>query len=425
VNGGPAGLADEGAQAQDLGMPAQDVGTRTRSEGTPTRDQGERPTRPTFSDRLPKPWLFPLLVFASVWSLILATWRASNAIYHTSMSWHQYFVYADGSFYLWIAQHGYVPAPHHLPPAGTPPAQAAFFPLWPALIRAFSYLTGHNFVVAGLIATIVSGAAAAPAVWALAARSRDRWLADRAVLLFCAFPGAMVLGLPYSEPLGVALTAFSLLAAVNRRWLLAGFLALLATAEHPTLIVLAGALGVVALHAIWTRREWRSLAAPVLAPMGMVGYFAWLGHRYRDYLFWPKLERRYWQQHIDWGHRVVHVLTWTFAPTAHRPYVNAMFVVMIVLVVVGVALMIAARLPLPVSAYTVLIVISLLISYGAGPKPRFAWTTIGIFIGAAAKLPRWLFWPVLVVSAGMLAFLVGYWPHHPVNPAPLQRPVTS
>jgi hypothetical protein len=35
----------------------------------------------------------------------------------------------------------------------------------------------------------------------------------------------------------------------------------------------------------------------------------------------------------------------------------------------------------------------------------------GIFLIYAAKLPKWAFWPLLVASAALEAYLLGYWPH--------------
>ena len=265
--------------------------------------------RPTLSGRFPRPWLFPLLVFGATWGLIVAAWHVSNAVYRLSWPWERYFVYADGQFYTGIAMHFYAQRPGHPPPFGLPPTQAAFFPVFPLLIRAASYLTFHDFTVASLVAAVTAGAASAIAVWALAARIGGRPLADRAVVLYCAFPGAMALGLPYSEPLGIALAAASLLAALNHKWLLAGSFALFATAEHPTLLVLAPALGVAALEAIRARREWRALIAPLLAPLGFLGYTAWMGGTYHDYFFLGHLEGRYWRHHTDWGAYEFHVLT--------------------------------------------------------------------------------------------------------------------
>ena len=367
------------------------------------------------SDRLPRPWLFPLLAFAATWVLILASWLAFNLHGHYSHGWGAYIWYKDSGYYVGVAKLWY--APDH--GRAGPPMSAAFFPLYPALI-ALAHLVVRSWLVAGLVATLISGITAVTTFWALAARIRDRWLADRATLLLCAFPGAMTLGMIYSEPLGIALAAGSLLAALNRKWLLAGLVAALGSAEHPTLIVLTGALGIAALQAIWTRREWRSLVAPALAPLGMIGYFAWIGTRYHDYLFWSKLERKYWAHRVDWGRRTYHLLTWHVPHVhlnQHRNY-NLLIIAMIVIGAVGVLLMLLARLPLPVSAYSAAVYATLILSTAAGPTPRYIWSAFGIFIGAAATLRRWLYWPVLVLSAVALFFLVGWWPNHLMSPPP-------
>jgi Gpi18-like mannosyltransferase len=335
--------------------------------------------------------------------------------HHQSHGWTWYFWYKDAALYSSIAYSWYAPQPH----TSGAPVSAAFFPLFPALIRLCVYLALWHKAWAGLIAAVLSGGASAVGVWALASRVAGRRTADRAVLLYCLFPGAMMFASLYSESLGIALTAATLLAAVNRKWLLAGLAALLATAEHSTLIVLAPALGACALHAVWTRRDWRSLIAPALAPLGMAGYFAWIGTRYHDYLFWYQLEHHYWRQKIDFGKSVLKRLTfhWTGSWGANHGDYVLMLDIMFWIMLAGIALMLAARLPLPVSLYTVLLFISLVIDTGGGPRPRFAWTGIGIFIGAAIKLPRWLYWPVLAAFAAGLCFLVFWWPYHPeTNP---------
>jgi hypothetical protein len=387
---------------------------RTPITAAGTASTSTAPQRRTFSDLLPRPWLFPLLAFAATWILILATWRVTNVIYHQSRSWRWYFWFKDSAYYGDIAKNWYAQRPgfHSVP------SRAAFFPVYPALIWLAGFLTNGNILIAGLIATTLSGAAATIGVWLLTARVSDRWVADRATLLFAAFPGAMTLGMMYSEPLGVALAAFSLLAAVNRRWLAAGVIAAVGTAEHPTLIALAGALGIVALREIWTRRDWRSLIAPVLAPLGMLNFFAYVGSKYHDYLFWPQLERKEWRRRFDWGVHELRLVTWDLPGLDKHAGYFAMVIALTVVLIVGIALMLAARVPLAVSAYTVLTFFSFVLSYGSGPTPRNAWTAIGIFIGFAAKLPRWLYWPALTLSAAALCILIGWWPHHLKAPSP-------
>jgi hypothetical protein len=234
-------------------------------------------------------------------------------------------------------------------------------------------------------------------------------VADRAVVIYCVFPGAMTFGILYSEPLGVALGAAVLLALVDRRWLLAGILGAIATTERPTLIVLAVAAGVAAVQAIRERREWRALIAPALTPLGMLLYFDYLGHRYHNYLFWFKIVRRGWHQHFDWGVSTFKAVFWLDPfDAAHKAFAT-LTIIMFVAGLVGLALLVAARLPLPVTVFGVLTIALAFMSTNAGPRPRLVWAAFPIFIGAAAKLPRVIYWPTVIISAAGLALLVGAW----------------
>jgi len=69
----------------------------------------------------------------------------------------------------------------------------------------------------------------------------------------------------------------------------------------------------------------------------------------------------------------------------------------------------AARLPMPVIIFGVLTIVLALMSTNAQPRPRLVWSAFPIFIGAAAKLPRAIFWPVVVLSAAGLVLVVGAW----------------
>jgi hypothetical protein len=382
--------------------------------------QPGRPGRPALSDRLPHPWLLPLLVFAATWLLILAAWYGSDAIYGHGHPWTWHFLFKDAKYYLAIAEHGYKrTSPFPWGRRGSEiDRRTAFFPLFPVLIRLASYLTGGNYLIAGLAVSVLAGAASALGVWVLAARLCGRRVADRAVVLYCFFPGAMTFGMLYSEPLAVALGAAALLALVERRWLLAGIIGAVGTAERPTLIVLTVVSGVAAAQAIWIRREWRALLAPALTPLGMLAFFGYLGHRYHDYAFWFQAEKAGWNQHIDWGVHTLRIVFWADPGTTKYTVFNLVLIIMFISAVAGIALTLAARLPLPVTLFGVLVVLMSVIAYGQNTKPRFVWSGFTLFIGAAAKLPKAIYWPVVILSAAVLVFLIGWWPHHYFGPAP-------
>jgi hypothetical protein len=424
-------------------------GHAARLAGDATGHVGRSSTRPALSDRLPRPWLFPLLVYAVTWALIVISWQVANVVYGVSEPWSFYFLFKDAQHYLQIAQHGY-PAALHFPvkvkghgyppfelvnlptayhplitykpplPAKPYPYLPAFFPGLPLLVWALHWITGGSYLIAGLVTAVLAGAAAALSVWAVAVRVAGHWVADRAVVLFCLFPGAMTFGMLYSEPLAVALAALTLLAMIDRRWLLAGLLAALGTFERPTLLVLTGVLAVGAIMAVWQRREWRSLVAAPLSLVGLAAFFVPLGSRYHDWKFWFHTEEHGWQQHIDWGVHVFELLTWQLGKVnTQATFYTVLLIAMLVVSVAGIFFMIRERLPWQLTLFTVVTVVLCIISAEQGTKPRFVWSAFGLFIGlAAAPLPRWLFWPLVAVSAGMLAFLIGWWPHHYVGPAP-------
>ena len=378
------------------------------------------PGRPALSDRLPYPWLFPLLVFAATWVLIVAAWYGSDAIYGQAHPWTWHFVFKDAKYYLAIAEHGYKrTSPFPWPRGGSEiDRRTAFFPLFPLVIRAASYLTGGNYLIAGLAVSVLAGAASAVGVWVLAARLCGLRIADRAVALYCFFPGAMTFGMLYSEPLAVALGAGVLLALLDRRWLIAGIIGAVATAERPTMIILVAVSGVAAVQAIWSRREWRALIAPALTPLGMLAFFGYLGHRYHNYAFWFRVERDGWKQHVGWGEHTLRIMLWADPGTTQYALFNVLLIAMFVAAVAGIAMMLAARLPVPVSLFAILTVLTCVVSSDESTKPRFVWAAFPIFIGAAAKLPRFLYWPVLILSAASLVFLIGWWPNHYFGPAP-------
>src|SRR5260370_28442948 len=67
--------------------------------------------RRTLSDRLPRPWMFPLLVFAAAWIVILASWQFANVYYHTTHGWWWYFWYKDSGFYRAIPPYSHAGTP--------------------------------------------------------------------------------------------------------------------------------------------------------------------------------------------------------------------------------------------------------------------------------------------------------------------------
>ena len=141
--------------------------------------------------------------------------------------------------------------------------------------------------------------AASVLLWFFVRELRGAAVADRAVALFCFFPGSFVLSMTYSESMFIALAIGCLWALVRRQWLLAGVIAAVATATRSNGLALCAACAFAAGVAIYERREWRSLIAPVLSPVGMLTFFAYLWHHTGDPRAWFKVQRYGWDEAFD------------------------------------------------------------------------------------------------------------------------------
>ena len=331
------------------------------------------------------------VVFAALWTasrLIPTVGLAS-----TVTAW-------DGAWYLQTAEYGY---PSTLPLVDGHVAQSniAFFPLYPLCVRAVHAVLGVSYRAAGLVVAGLAGLVAVVLLRFVLERLWGSDAADRGVVLCCFFPGALVLSLTYSEALMLALTIGALLALLSQRWLFAGVLAGLATATRPNAVVLVAACAWASFAAIRSHRDWRSLAAPLLAPLGFVGYQAYLWAHTGQADAW------FQTQQGGWGERLAVSATWDkLSDFFGRPLVDVNITIAVagtVFVTVMLVLLVRARPPAPVLLYTAGIVVLALLSQTLGARPRFILTAFPL----VAVLGRWLRGTAFTVAAAGSATLLG------------------
>ncbi|MGH9164115.1 MAG: hypothetical protein ACRDZW_01200 [Acidimicrobiales bacterium] len=308
----------------------------------------------------------------------------------------------DSVWYLNAASTGY---PHQVPHGLDAQAQSTlgFFPLLPLLVRGLGRLTGLPIWISGLVVTTACGAAAVVAVWLFARHLAGPAVADRAATLFAFFPGAMVFGFVYAEPMLIALAAGCLLALFRRQWWLAGLLAAFASAARPTGVVLAVCCAVEAGRAIAARREWRALVAPALAPLGVIGFFAFLHHHTGDARAYMDSQQRGWGQRLDFGdpfHQIASVL-------AHPWQDKNMLVAvagMTFIAACGV-LLVRLRPPVVVLVYTATVVAVAVFSVTTGAHPRFVLVAFPLFVALGRRLGDTTFAAAVAASAVLLVVL--------------------
>ncbi len=309
----------------------------------------------------------------------------------------------DSKWYLSIAQWGY---PHRFPAGSGDAVQTnlGFFPLLPIVIRGVHVLPGLTYTDAGLLADLGIGLGAAVAVWWLV---KDLWgtsAADRATALVFFSPGALVLSFVYTEGLTVMLVALVLLALRHERWVLAGAVAAVTTTADPVAVVAVVPCLVAAFFAIRDRADWRSLAAPMLAPLGVIGFFSYLWVHTGSFFEWFHAQRAGWQNGAIGG-SVPRAVASLYRHGFLNPndWVKSFSVVLAIALVVG---FLAARPPAPWTGYVVGVMVFGVLSPIVAVTPRLLLRCFPLVAVLGVKLPRLLFEVVLGLSALAAAALM-------------------
>jgi hypothetical protein len=305
----------------------------------------------------------------------------------------------DGWWYRQIAEHGYhpelVPVPGATGLITLEGNSAAFFPLYPALIRLASELTGLGSYGAGLLVSIVASFAAALGICAVTARFGGRRAGLAAAGLWAVWPGSGVEWAVYSDSLYVALAVWACHAVMSRRWLTAGVLTCLAGLNRPTAGALIAAVTVAALLALHRRQDGirRPLTAVALAPLGLLGYLGWVGHRMGDHAGYFRLQSGAWAHEWDFGRQTLDVLT--SVPVGHSdylfawPFADMIGVGVVLLALLLLPLLIRVRLPAVLIVHTVLTLVLVLGSQQIfGNVSRYLLPLFPLFIPVALALRR-------------------------------------
>lgn len=327
---------------------------------------------------------------------------------------------ADGYWYLLIARHGY----GHPPPIGpdgayTHTTALAFFPLYPKLIRAVSFV-GIPKLYAAFLITGVAGtlAAALITLWA------QPYVGGRGAvvltLVWSMLPTSVVFDMAYSEGLFVAAAAATLLALQRRHLVTAAIACTIAGLTRPTGAGLVlGVLIAVVLDARRTRWRPTHFIAALLAPAGLaisLGHVAVATGRI-DGWFW--LERTVWRSGFDGGWSLLRSVDQivTGGPASHVwPIVMAAAVVVAFLA--AFALWVRRRPPAAEIAYVATAgVLAIGERNYVHVKPRFLLVAYPALVPVARRLARCstrtlvgLGVPVLAASLAWNTYLVLVWP---------------
>jgi Mannosyltransferase (PIG-V) len=318
----------------------------------------------------------------------------------------------DGLWYLRIVGTGY---PHDVQPNvnfNVPDARAAFFPLYPMTVRAADVLLPGHAIVAALTVNFLLGALAIYLCGLFAREIFDIAVAERAMVLMAMFPGAFVLSFAYSEALLLTVAAGCLWCLHRRYWVAAGLFAALGTATRPNGLALVLACLVAAILAIHRRREWRALAAPVLAPLGFVLFMVLLDRHADEQGVWFRVQREAWKEGTSLGLTAIRRMLSAFAHPLTSP--TDLITLMSVLAMALLLYMLwRQRLPWPAVAYVAGVLLLMLVPSTVTARPRFLYTAFPLLISAGAWFERedhrgWWTWAIAGCAAGLVGLTALY-----------------
>jgi Dolichyl-phosphate-mannose-protein mannosyltransferase len=307
----------------------------------------------------------------------------------------------DGKWYYEIVRNGY---PRSVPPDVTyfqVEARAAFFPVFPYLVRYFDKVLPGGDVFAGLVLNLIVGFLFILMVGVLARRLFDVDVARRAMIVTAMFPGSFVLSFTYSEAVMLFLAACSLYFLHKRQWIAAGLAAAFVTASRPNGVAIAFACAVAAFFAIKERREWMSLAAPGLAPVGWILFHVLLSRHAEENFVWFRVQTEAWGEGVSFGVSALKNIGTAISSPFSSPG-SALTLGSVAAMLWMLWALWKVKLPAPMVAYTAVVLILMLIPATVTARPRFLFTAFPLFIAFAAWWPerRRDEWAMIMAACG-------------------------
>lgn len=289
----------------------------------------------------PRRWLLlaaPLVLYLVVRGLGLLVLEWLKVTNGGKIDLHQW----DGSWYLAIAEHGYLGLDSGMLDAfgrHTAYSGMVFFPGYPQAVRVMALLFAHNFLFSGIFVSIVGGVAAAYAIARLTHRMTGSHVAGLlAVVLFAAAPMSIVYSMAYPEALLGGLVAWTFVGLLERRWLMTTVCVAAAGYVSPMAAPLIGVVILAAFVDIFKGRvRWEGLATIVLAPVGMIGYLLWVAVKTGNASGYFAVQKAGWGSGFDGGLTSLQWIehTWATDSSAFTVLTGWFVVAVVVLLVLG------------------------------------------------------------------------------------------
>jgi len=194
----------------------------------------------------------------------------------------------DSAWFVRIAEHGY-----------STRQSAAFFPVYPMLVRGLGWVV-RNDVLAGMLIALAAAAGCAVLLHRIALRRLPADAARSVVVLFALYPLAFVFTAVYSDSLFLLFVLLAFDAADRGRALLAGAAAAFAVDTRLLGLALVPALVIVFWPSV------RRLAPLLLVPVALGLWMLYLHQHFGDAFAFSHAEEHGWQRYTPSLHAYWH-----------------------------------------------------------------------------------------------------------------------
>lgn len=364
---------------------------------------------------LPKRELLTLLTLFFIWKLfiivtayfaplVIPEFGAKFPYYNERLiqSGLPYFMWSFGNFdgvhYLGIAKDGYVYQ-----------FTQAFFPLYPALFAAISYITGLNLVVSGLLISNSAFLFGFVIFYFLVKDTFNRKTALWSCTFLLAFPTSFYFGSIYTEGLFFFLTIFSFYLLSKNKVLLASTVGLLASSTRLVGIFLSVTL----------QRSKKANFAPILlVPLGLLVYMLYLKIKFNNAIYFLTSQSAFGQQRstteIILLPQVVYRWTKQIATTSGLTLFNSILELTTLLFVLALLIVAWKRMNRQWVIFAILSTLTPTLTGSLASMPRYVLIAFPIFIVLAQIQSKYV---KVLITIGFIVLLAisttfftrGYW----------------
>lgn len=216
--------------------------------------------------------------------------------------WIDIWSHWDAKWYLSIVEQGYQ-APADLT---STISNIAFFPLFPYLVKALSWLlpgglvSRSTYLLIGLLVSNLSFLVAAGLFFRLVTAWFDRETAEKGLKLYFIFPTSFFFSAFYSESLFLLLAVGSFFLATQQKWVWSGLLAALLALTRPQGVLIVPALLLFYLGAKnWKLRDIRLDMVVLLAPAVSISAHLYYLYTLTGNLLAPLVVQKSWGRLAD------------------------------------------------------------------------------------------------------------------------------